>query len=211
MHLEQNCGGGSADVGGTGQGAHAGRGRQGHRHHRPCSRGNGRGADGRHEVADYLRRISGADFHVLPEDQAPAKGSRVFVGPTAFARQQGSHGGQAGAGGVDHPDGRQRSGDHRGSSRAGRSTGLPFSGGRAGSALVESVRGERAAAQDRADRRPQPAGQAGDPVSRHLHAVWARRRAFCGAQPAQPRRRCADRGAVRRRSRLWPALPCSHL
>ena len=38
------------------------------------------------EVADYLRRISGADFRVLPEDQAPADGSRVFVGPTAFAR-----------------------------------------------------------------------------------------------------------------------------
>ena len=41
------------------------------------------------EVADYLRRISGADFRVLPEDQAPAKGSRVFVGPTAFARRKG--------------------------------------------------------------------------------------------------------------------------
>ena len=41
------------------------------------------------EIADYLRRISGADFHVLPEDQAPAKGSRVFVGPTAFARRKG--------------------------------------------------------------------------------------------------------------------------
>ena len=41
------------------------------------------------EVADYLRRISGTEFHVLPEDQAPAKGSRVFVGPTVFARRQG--------------------------------------------------------------------------------------------------------------------------
>jgi hypothetical protein len=41
------------------------------------------------EVAEYLRRISGADFRVLPEDQAPAQGSRVFVGPTAFAKRQG--------------------------------------------------------------------------------------------------------------------------
>ena len=41
------------------------------------------------EVADYLRQISGADFRVLPEDQAPAQGSRVFIGPTAFARSRG--------------------------------------------------------------------------------------------------------------------------
>jgi hypothetical protein len=41
------------------------------------------------EVADYLCQISGADFRVLPEDQAPAQGSRVFIGPTAFARNQG--------------------------------------------------------------------------------------------------------------------------
>ena len=41
------------------------------------------------EVADYLRQISGADFRVLPEDQAPAQGSRVFVGPTALARSRG--------------------------------------------------------------------------------------------------------------------------
>lgn len=40
------------------------------------------------EVADYLRQISGATFRVRPEDQTPADGSRVFVGPTAFARAQ---------------------------------------------------------------------------------------------------------------------------
>ena len=42
-----------------------------------------------HEVADYLRRISGAVFRVLPEDQASAQGSRVFVGRTAFAARNG--------------------------------------------------------------------------------------------------------------------------
>ena len=41
------------------------------------------------EVADYLRQISGADFRVLPEDQAPTQGSRVFIGPTALAMSQG--------------------------------------------------------------------------------------------------------------------------
>jgi len=41
------------------------------------------------EVAEYLHRISGANFQVRSEDQAPAKGNRVFVGPTAFARSQG--------------------------------------------------------------------------------------------------------------------------
>ena len=41
------------------------------------------------EVADYLRQISGATSQVQPEDKAPADGSRVFVGPTAFARNQG--------------------------------------------------------------------------------------------------------------------------
>lgn len=41
------------------------------------------------EVADYLRRISGAVFRVQPEGQTPADGSRIFVGPTAFARSQG--------------------------------------------------------------------------------------------------------------------------
>ena len=41
------------------------------------------------EVADYLRQISGADFRVLPEDQAPAQGSRVFIGAAALARSRG--------------------------------------------------------------------------------------------------------------------------
>ncbi len=38
------------------------------------------------EVAEYLRRITGAAFSVQPEDRTPVNGSRVFVGPTAFAR-----------------------------------------------------------------------------------------------------------------------------
>jgi len=42
-----------------------------------------------HEVADYLRQISGATFRVQPEDATPAAGSRVFVGQTAFALSQG--------------------------------------------------------------------------------------------------------------------------
>ncbi len=41
------------------------------------------------EIADYLHRISGGDFRVMPESQAPPEGSRVFVGLTAFARRQG--------------------------------------------------------------------------------------------------------------------------
>jgi hypothetical protein len=41
------------------------------------------------EVADYLRQITGAALRVLTEDQAPTEGSRVFVGPTAFASRQG--------------------------------------------------------------------------------------------------------------------------
>jgi hypothetical protein len=41
------------------------------------------------EVAEYLRRMSGANFRIQPEDQAPAQGTRVFVGPTVFARSLG--------------------------------------------------------------------------------------------------------------------------
>jgi hypothetical protein len=41
------------------------------------------------EVAEYLRRVSGADFRVLPEDRALANGSRIFVGSTAFAGTNG--------------------------------------------------------------------------------------------------------------------------
>ena len=41
------------------------------------------------ELAEYLRRISGANFVVLPEDKANSTGSRVFVGSTAFARSNG--------------------------------------------------------------------------------------------------------------------------
>ena len=41
------------------------------------------------ELAEYLRQITGAAFPVQPEGKAPAEGSRVFVGPTAFARSQG--------------------------------------------------------------------------------------------------------------------------
>ena len=41
------------------------------------------------EVAEYLRQISGAELPVRPEDQAPADGVRVFVGPTVFARSKG--------------------------------------------------------------------------------------------------------------------------
>ena len=101
------------------------------------------------EVADYLRRISGADFHVLTEDQAPAKGSRVFVGPTAFARRNGLTADKLGpeewvirtVGSDLMIIGGQPRGTIYG--------GVPLPGGRAGSALVESVGGERAAAQDR--------------------------------------------------------------
>jgi hypothetical protein len=41
------------------------------------------------EIATYLQKITGADFRVRPEDRAPANGSRIFVGPTAFAKAQG--------------------------------------------------------------------------------------------------------------------------
>ena len=41
------------------------------------------------ELADYLRRSTGASFDVLPEAKASADGSRIFVGPTAFARSHG--------------------------------------------------------------------------------------------------------------------------
>jgi hypothetical protein len=41
------------------------------------------------EVAGYLCQITGAAFPVQPEDKLPAEGSRVFVGPTAFAKSQG--------------------------------------------------------------------------------------------------------------------------
>jgi hypothetical protein len=41
------------------------------------------------ELAEYLRQISGATFPVQPEDRATASRSRVFVGPTAFARSRG--------------------------------------------------------------------------------------------------------------------------
>jgi hypothetical protein len=41
------------------------------------------------EVAQYLQRISGAEFRVHSEDRPPAKGSRVLVGPTAVAQNQG--------------------------------------------------------------------------------------------------------------------------
>ena len=41
------------------------------------------------EVAEHLRQITGGTFRVQPEEPTPAEGSRVFVGPTAFARRQG--------------------------------------------------------------------------------------------------------------------------
>ena len=41
------------------------------------------------EVAEYLRQITGGTFRVQPEEPTPAEGSRVFVGPTVFARSQG--------------------------------------------------------------------------------------------------------------------------
>lgn len=40
------------------------------------------------ELADYLGRISGAKFAVVPETKATGPGSRVFVGHTAFSRAQ---------------------------------------------------------------------------------------------------------------------------
>ena len=44
---------------------------------------------GAQELAEYFRRISGAEFSVHSEDHATAAGSHVFVGDTAFARGQG--------------------------------------------------------------------------------------------------------------------------
>ena len=41
------------------------------------------------EVADYLRQITGAPFPIQPEGQAPGGGTRIFVGATTFARNQG--------------------------------------------------------------------------------------------------------------------------
>jgi len=41
------------------------------------------------EVAHYLGQIGGATFAVRPEERAPANGSRIFVGPTAFAKGKG--------------------------------------------------------------------------------------------------------------------------
>ncbi len=41
------------------------------------------------ELAAYLQKITGGDFRVRPEDRAPANGSRIFVGPTSFAKAQG--------------------------------------------------------------------------------------------------------------------------
>lgn len=41
------------------------------------------------DVADYLQKITGAEFRVRPEDRAPANGTRLFVGPTAFAKSAG--------------------------------------------------------------------------------------------------------------------------
>jgi hypothetical protein len=41
------------------------------------------------ELADCLRQIGGAEFRIRPEDKAPANGTRIFVGPTAFAKSKG--------------------------------------------------------------------------------------------------------------------------
>ena len=41
------------------------------------------------ELASYLHQITGAAFQVQLEDKTPTEGSRVFVGPTAFAKSQG--------------------------------------------------------------------------------------------------------------------------
>lgn len=41
------------------------------------------------EVADYLQKITSGDFRIRPEDRAPANGTRIFVGPTAFAKAAG--------------------------------------------------------------------------------------------------------------------------
>ncbi|HPK00503.1 MAG TPA: DUF4838 domain-containing protein [Candidatus Hydrogenedentes bacterium] len=41
------------------------------------------------ELAAYLNSVTGGNFTVIPESQAPADGPRVFVGPTQFAASQG--------------------------------------------------------------------------------------------------------------------------
>lgn len=41
------------------------------------------------ELATYLGEVTGGAFSIVPESQAPAQGTRIFVGPTAFCKAQG--------------------------------------------------------------------------------------------------------------------------